>query len=101
MVHDYDCNELILIGLCQNNWIILESFTKKKLQGNTAATASTQPKFSVDEKPTKDPQEGENFPLGGQYEATKNTPAPSGDSKRKDQSILYLSSTMGKTCNRF
>ena len=82
-------------------WI--RRFYKKKLQGNTAATASTQPKFSVDEKPTKDPQEGENFPLGGQYEpeATKNTPAPSGDSKRKDQSILYLSSTMGTTCNRF
>ena len=65
----------------------IRRFYKKKLQGNTAATASTQPKFSVDEKPTKDPQEGENFPLGGrdEPEATKNTPAPSGDSKIKDQ----------------
>ena len=66
---------------------LYQKVLQNKLQDNTAATASTQPKFSVDEKPTKDPQEGENFLLGGQYEpeATKNTPAPSGDLKRKDQ----------------
>ena len=59
---------------------------QNKLQGNTTATEPARPKFSAEANPTKDPEIGQNLPLGGQGEpeAPKNTPSPSvsGDSKR-------------------
>ena len=64
----------------------LKKGIQNKLQGNTTATEPARPKFSAAANPTKDPEVGENLPLGGQgeLEATKNTPSSSesGDYER-------------------